>query len=47
MSLPPLLPRKPLVQQRQDLWNIELDIFKIKRFLAVLLHLKQVIELEV
>lgn len=45
--LPPLFPRKSLVQEGEDFWYVELDILQIKFLLAVFLHLEQVIELEV
>lgn len=45
--LPALLPREALVQQCQHLWHVELDIFQVKVILIVLLHLKQIIKLEI
>lgn len=45
--LPALLPREAFVQQRQDLWHVELDIFQVQVILIVLLHLKQIIKLEI
>lgn len=46
-GLPPLLPGKALVEQRKDLGDVELDIFQVKVVLVVLLHLEQIVELEV
>ncbi len=45
--LPPFLPRKALVEQCQDLGNVELDVFQIQVVLVVLLHLQEVVELEI
>ena len=42
-----LLPCEALVEQRQDLRDIKLDILEIEIVLAVLLHLEQVIELQI
>lgn len=46
-ALPPLLPGKPFVQQYKDFRHVELDVFQVQVFLIVLLHLEQVVELEV
>lgn len=45
--LPSLLPREPLVEQCEYFRHVELDIFEIKVVLVVLLHLKQIVKLEV
>ena len=45
--LPALLSSEALVEQSQHLWHVELDVFKVQVILVVLLHLKQVIQLEV
>lgn len=45
--LPSLLPREPLVEECEYFRHVELDIFKIKVVLVVLLHLKQIVKLEV
>ena len=37
--LPALLPSKALVEECENLGHIELDIFKVKVLLVVLLHL--------
>lgn len=47
LSLPPLLSGKALIQEREDLGHIELDVFKVKLVLAIFLHLKQIVKLEV
>jgi len=47
LCLPSLLAREALVEQREDLRYIELDVFEIKVFLAVFLHLEKVVELEI
>jgi hypothetical protein len=44
---PPLLPCEAFVEKSQDFRDIELDILEIKIFLIVLLHFKQIIELQV
>ncbi len=46
-TLPPLLPRKPLVKQRQHLGHVELHVLEVEVVLVVLLHLEQVVQLEV
>lgn len=46
-TLPPLLSREALVEQSEHLGHVELDVFKVELVLAVLLHLEQVVELEV
>ena len=46
-SLPPLLPREPLVKQREDLGDVELHVLQVQIVLVVLLHLEQVVEFEV
>lgn len=45
--LPPLLPGKPLVEQRKNLGDVELDVFKIQVVLIVLLHFKKIVQLKV
>jgi hypothetical protein len=45
--LPPFLSREAFIQKSQNLWYIELDVFEIKIFLVILLHLEQIIELQV
>lgn len=42
-----LLPCETLIEKSQYFGNIELDILQIKVLLAVLLHLKQVVELQI
>lgn len=46
-ALPSLLPSKSLVEQGKNLGNIELNVFQVQFVLVVLLHLEQVVELEV
>jgi hypothetical protein len=46
-NLPPLLPSKSLVEQRKDFGDVKLNVFEIQLVLVILLHLKQIIELEV
>lgn len=46
-SSPAPLSREALVQQREDFRHIELDVLQIQVFLALLLHLEQVVELQV
>jgi hypothetical protein len=43
LTLPALLPCEPLVEQDKHLGDVELDVFQIKVFLVVLLHLEQVV----
>lgn len=45
--LPPLLPREPLVEQREYLGYVELHVLKIEVVLVVLLHLQQIVKLEI
>ena len=45
--LPPLLPCKSLVQQRQHLGHVEPDVLQIEVVLPLALHLEQVVELEI
>jgi len=45
--LPALLPRKLLVQQREQLRHAERRILQIQRQLVFLFHLEQVVQLEV
>lgn len=45
--LPPLLAGKALVEQREHLGNVELDVFQVEVVLAVFLHLEEVVQLEV
>ena len=45
--LPALLPSEALVEQSQDLGNVELDVFQVKFVLVILLHLEQVIQLQI
>jgi hypothetical protein len=42
-----LLSGKPLVQQRQHLGHVELDVFQVEIFLVVLLHLQQIVQFEI
>lgn len=46
-TLPALLTREAFVQKRKHLGDIELNIFQVKVFQAVLLHLEQIVEFEV
>lgn len=46
-ALPSLLPCEALVQQRQNLRYVELDILQIERLHVILLHFKKIIELEI
>jgi hypothetical protein len=41
--LPSLLSREALVEKNKDFRHVELDVFEVKVFLVVLLHLKQII----
>lgn len=45
--LPALLAREALVQESQDLRHIELHVFKVQIFLAVFLHLQQIVQLQI
>lgn len=42
-----LFPRKSFIEERQHFRNIKLNIFEIEIFLSVLLHLEQVVKLEI
>ena len=44
---PLLFPRKSLVEKGENLGDVELNVFEIKIFLVVSLHLEQIIELEI
>lgn len=44
---PSLLPSKPLVEQCKDLGDIKLNVFQVQFVLVILLHLKQIIKLEI
>lgn len=44
---PTLLSREPAVQKVENLGDIELDVFEVEVFLIVLLHLKQIVKLEI
>lgn len=46
-SLPALLPGESAVEKVQDLGHVELHVLKVQVFLIVLLHLKEIVELEV
>lgn len=46
-GLPALFPSKSLVKKCQNLGDIKLHVFQIKIFLTVLLHLEQVVQLEI
>ena len=46
-SLPTLLPSEPLVEKREDLGHVEPDVFQVEVVQFVLLHLQEVIELQV
>lgn len=45
--LPPFLPREPLVEERQYLRHVKLDVLEVQVVLVVLLHFKEVIQLQV
>lgn len=45
--LPPLLAGESLVEKGEHLGHVELDVFEVELVLVVLLHLEQVVELEV
>jgi hypothetical protein len=45
--LPPLLSREAFVEQSEDFWDVELDIFQVQVFLVVLLHLEEIVEFEI
>lgn len=45
--LPTLLSCESLVQEGKDLGDVELDILQIQIILIVLLHLEQIVQLEV
>lgn len=45
--LPALLPCKPLIKKREHSRNVKLDILEIEIFKVVLLHLQQIVKLEV
>lgn len=47
VASPPLLPSKSLVEQCKNFGNIELNVFQVQFVLVVLLHLEQVVKLEV
>jgi hypothetical protein len=42
-----LLPCKALIEEGQYFGNVKLDVLQIKVLLAIFLHLKQVVELEI
>ena len=46
-GLPALLPCEAFVQQCQHLGDVELDVFEIQIVLVILLHLEQVVELQI
>jgi hypothetical protein len=46
-ALPSLLSCEALVEEDEDFRDIELDVLEIKVFLVVLLHLEQIVELEI
>lgn len=46
-QLPVLLPCKSLVEQGQDFWHIELNVFKIQFIMVVLLHFQEIVQLEI
>jgi len=46
-SSPSLLSCEPLVEQGEDFRDVESDVLKIQVLLSLLLHLKQIVELEI
>jgi hypothetical protein len=44
-SLPSLLSGEALIQEREDLGDVELDVFEVEFLLAVFLHLEEIVEL--
>lgn len=44
LHLPASFPCELLIEMDEQLRNVELDVFEIKIFLAVLLHLEQIVE---
>lgn len=44
---PSFLACEALVEEREDFWDVELDIFEIEGFLIVLLHFEEIVEFEV
>ena len=45
--LPALLASETLIQQSQHLRHVELDVFEVEIVLVILLHLQQIIQLEI
>lgn len=45
--LPSLFPCESLVEQGQHLWYVELDVFEIQIILSILLHFKQIVQLQI
>lgn len=45
--LPALLASEALIQEHEHLGNVELDVLQIQVFLVVLLHLQQIVQLQV
>ena len=46
-DLPAFFPCESFVQKSKDFCDIELNIFKVKIVLVVLLHLKEVVKLQI
>jgi hypothetical protein len=46
-SLPALLSRKSLVEENEHFGDIELNILQVQIFLVILLHLQQVVKLQI
>jgi hypothetical protein len=46
-SSPASLSRETLVEQRKDFRHVELNVLQVQVFLALLLHLQQVVELQI
>lgn len=46
-SSPASLSRETLVEQREDFRHIELDVLQVQVFLALLLHLEQIVEFQI
>ena len=46
-GLPAFLAGEALVEEVQDLGHVELDVLEVEVLLVILLHLEQVVELEI
>jgi hypothetical protein len=44
---PSLLASETLIEERQDLGDVELDVFKVEILLVVLLHFEEIVEFKI